>query len=136
MAIRGDFPKTLANVLIVDDDAIVCEDIKSILQTHRYQVSGIAVSGRDAIQLAQENPPDLILMDVKLQGDLNGIEAAIVIQGSSDQSIPVVFLTAFNLSDFPYLQVVHQCTYLNKPFTEKELIDCIETAPNNPQSLS
>lgn len=69
-------------------------------------------------------------MDVKLSGDLNGVETAIVIQGELDRSIPVVFLTAFNPHEFPYLHVVDQCTYLNKPYTEQELLNCIETALN------
>lgn len=127
MAIRGDSPTTPAKVLIIDDDLVICEDLARILQDHGYQISGVASSGRTAIKLARENPPNLMLMDVKLQGDLNGIETTIIIQGELDRAIPTVFLTAFNVNEFPYLRVVDHCTYLNKPFTEKELLSCIET---------
>lgn len=104
-----------------------CEDLSKILKNHGYQISGIASSGRTAIELARENPPDLLLMDVKLQRDLNGIEKTIIIQGELDRAIPTVFLTAFNVNEFPYLRVVDRCTYLNKPFTQEELLKCIET---------
>lgn len=70
-------------------------------------------------------------MDVKLKGDLNGIETTIIIQGELDKPIPTVFLTAFNLNEFPYLHVVNQCTHLNKPFTEEELLKCIENVLGN-----
>lgn len=133
MAIQGGLMvKSAPKVLIIDDELVICEDLSRILQDHGYQISGIATSGREAIQLAGENPPDLMLMDVKLQGDLNGIETTIVIQGELDRAIPTVFLTGFNVNEFPYLHVVDQCTYLNKPYTEEELISCIEAALKNP----
>lgn len=119
-------------VLIIDDDLIICEDLSKILQNHGYQISGIASSGRTAIELARENPPDLLWTDVKLHGDLNGIETTIVIQGELDKRIPTVFLTAFDLNEFPYLDVVEQCTHLNKPYTQEQLISCIEAALKNP----
>jgi CheY-like chemotaxis protein len=108
----------------------VCDDLVEILSSHGYQIAGCAGSGRITIDLAKQNPPDLIIMDVKLDHDLNGIETAIVIQGELDRSIPVVFLTGFNLKEFPYLQVVDHFTYVNKPYTEQKLISCIEGALN------
>ena len=88
----------------------------------------VAASGKTAIEIAKQNPPDLILMDVKLQGGLNGIETAIIIKSESDGFIPVVFFTGLHLQEFPDLNLLEHCTYLNKPFTEEELIGCIETA--------
>jgi two-component system cell cycle sensor histidine kinase/response regulator CckA len=123
-------------VLIADDEAIICENLAHILTSHGYAIVGCAGSGRVAIDLARKTPPDLIIMDVKLDGDLNGVEAAIVIQGELDRPIPVVFLRGFNLKEFPYLNVVHQGAYLNKPYTKKELIDCIEKALKNTSSFA
>lgn len=113
-------------VLIVEDERLVLEDLASTLNAHGFEISGKCESGRKSIDLAKRNPPDVILMDVKIQGDLNGIETAIVIQGELDRSIPVIFLTVFNPNEFPYLPVVNNCLYLNKPYTEVELLTCIE----------
>jgi CheY-like chemotaxis protein len=115
-------------ILIVEDEIVVAQDIAKRLESVGYDITGIAVSGRDAIQSATNAPPDLILMDVRIQGELNGIETAIVIQGQLNRQLPVVFLTAFLSREFPYLKVVDPYIYLNKPFTEKELLESIEVA--------
>jgi len=88
-------------ILIVEDETVVAQDVAQKLESYGYDVTGIAASGRDAIQSAKQDPPDLILMDVRIQGDLNGIETAIVIQGQLDKQLPVVFLTAFLSKEFP-----------------------------------
>jgi DNA-binding response OmpR family regulator len=113
-------------VLIVEDERLILEDLATTLKSHGFQVSGLTTSGREAIEAAKNDPPDVILMDVKLKGDLNGIETAIVIQGALDRSIPTIFLTAFNTDEFPYLPVVDNCLHLNKPYSEEDLLACIE----------
>jgi CheY-like chemotaxis protein len=115
-------------ILIVEDEIVVAQDIAKKLESVGYEITGIAASGRDAIQFAKNSPPDLILMDVRIKGELNGIETAIVIQGQLNRQLPVVFLTAFLSREFPYLKVVDPYVYLNKPFTERELLESIELA--------
>ncbi len=82
-----------AKILIVEDEAIVVEHIEVTLKSFGYEIAGRTNTGEEAIQIAQKNSPDLILMDIRLRGELDGIEAAKQITTLSD--IPVVFLTAF-----------------------------------------
>ena len=67
-------PKT--NILIVEDENIVAKDIQTSMKKLGYTVVGICSNGNDAIQSAEANKPDLILMDIMLKGDMSGIEAA------------------------------------------------------------
>ena len=66
------------SVLIVEDELIIAEDLKEILIDWGYQVIGIVPSGRKALQIAKQIRPDIVIMDVKIDGDLNGIETALV----------------------------------------------------------
>ena len=63
-------------ILIVDDEVVVAEDIRRQLRSLGYVVVGVVASGSEAVQLAGEHRPDLILMDIKLKGPMDGIEAA------------------------------------------------------------
>jgi CheY-like chemotaxis protein len=112
-------------IFIVEDEKIVAEDIKTILET-RYDIVGMATSGQEAVAEIKRLHPDLVLMDVRIQGELNGIEVAIVIQSFFDDPVPVVFLTGFAEKSFSYLKVLSDYIYINKPFTEKILLNAIE----------
>ena len=79
-------------ILIVEDERVSAEDIKMSLQRLEYSVSGTAVSGEEAVRKAEEMHPDLVLMDIVLKGEMDGIEAAFAISSRFD--IPVVYLTA------------------------------------------
>jgi len=89
-------PSERANVriLIVEDEAIIALDIRNILSQYGYQVTGMVSSGEESIQKARELSPDLVLMDIKLKGRMDGIEAGHEILNRFN--IPVVYLTAFN----------------------------------------
>ena len=65
-----------SNILVVEDESIVAKDIQHSLKKLGYTVLGICNSGADAIKLASETKPDLVLMDIMLKGDMSGIEAA------------------------------------------------------------
>jgi len=114
-------------ILIVEDETIVAKDIEQSLRALGYQVLGIAVTGAAALQLAEEAAPDLILMDIKLKGEMDGIATAERIRKRFD--LPVVLLTAF--SDEGTLQrakVTEPFGYLLKPFEERELHTSIQMA--------
>lgn len=113
-------------VFIVEDQIIVAEDLAQRLERNGFEVAGIASSGHEAIELIKTIHPDLILMDVRIRGELNGIEVAIIIQ--SFERIPIMFLTGFEESAFSYLKVVDDYIYINKPFTEEVLLEAIERA--------
>lgn len=107
--------------LIVEDEAIVAEDLRSKLQELGFNVIAVTDSGREAIECAKETQPDVVLMDFQIKSDLNGTEAAVVIQGMTDSPIPIVFLTAHAASEFPLLRAVAPYIYLRKPFSDADL---------------
>ena len=80
-------------ILVVEDTYIVAKDLQDSLHELGYSVEEVADSGKDAIQLAERNKPDLILMDIRLKGKLDGIEAATIIKDQFD--IPIIYLTAY-----------------------------------------
>ncbi len=114
-------------ILVVENERIVAEDIKIRLQKHGYDVPGIANSGQESIKKAEELSPDIVLMDIVLDGEMDGIDAALIIQSRLD--IPVVYLTAY--SDKRTLRrakITEPYGYLVKPFEDKDLYTTIEIA--------
>src|SRR5215217_9750816 len=116
-----------ARVLIVEDEAIVAADLGAKLKRLGYTVVGTASRGELAIQLAAAERPNLVLMDILLAGDMDGIEAADRIR--QQYQIPIVFLTAHSDSDtLARAKVTAPFGYLLKPFNERELETHIEMA--------
>jgi len=121
------------SVLIVEDDFIVAKVIEKNLLELGYGVAGLAATGNDAVTKAGSERPDLVLMDIHLQGGMDGIAAAMKISSSFD--IPVVFLTAF--SDQPTFEralVTSPYGYIVKPFSKTTLATTIRVALNKKQS--
>lgn len=113
-----------ARILIVEDELIVAEDIAIRLTQLGYQVVGTAVSGEEALALAASECPDLVLMDIHLQGEMDGIEAAKVLRGSL---LPVVFLTAYSGgATIQRAKEAEPMGYILKPFEDHELEIVIE----------
>lgn len=118
---------TPAKILVVEDEELIALVLKNQLKKIGYQVSGIAETGPSAIQLAQEFQPDLVLMDIRLNGEMDGIEAAASITAHLD--IPIIFLTA--LSDSRTLDRAKQVSpfnYIIKPFEVVDVHISIEFA--------
>lgn len=112
-------------ILVVEDNAIVAADIKSRVSRLGCEVVDCVSRGEAAIESVHANPPDLILMDIKLKGELSGIEAAARIRDIYD--IPVIFLTSY--SDDETLQkatATDPYGYIVKPFEDYELRTTIE----------
>jgi CheY-like chemotaxis protein len=114
-------------IMVVEDEAIVALEIERRLNTLGYFVSAIASSGSEAIQEAATSQPDLILMDIKLKGNMDGIEAAEQIR--RQLNIPIVYLTAYaDDSAFQRAKSTKPFGYLVKPFQERDLYITIEIA--------
>lgn len=114
-------------ILIVEDEIITAKDIKECLQDMGYVVLAIVSSGEEAIKKAGKENPDLVLMDIMLEGEMDGIETARQIRSISN--IPVVYLTAY--SDKNILErakITEPFGYILKPFNERELQINIEIA--------
>ena len=83
-----------ARILIVEDEAIVAADLEDRLEQLDYRVVGTASSGEEALRLAAEHKPDLVLSDIMIQGEMDGTQAAVYLR--QDHNIPVIFLTAYS----------------------------------------
>lgn len=116
-----------AKIMIVEDEVIVAEDIRDMVEDLDYDVTAIARSGEAALKKAEETKPDLILMDIVLKGEMDGVEAADQIRNRFD--IPVVYLTAHAQDEIvERAKVTEPFGYLLKPFEERELHSVIEIA--------
>ena len=114
-------------ILVVEDESIVAMDIKHRLENMGYIVPAITSSGEEAVAKAAESNPDLVLMDIVLKGEMDGIDAAQQIKDNFD--IPVVYLTAY--SDEKTLKrakITGPFGYIIKPFEDRELHSAIEVA--------
>jgi signal transduction histidine kinase len=116
-----------ARIMVVEDEVIVAETICMKLVSFGYEVTDTAVLGQEALEKAFFFKPDLILMDIHLKGDLDGINAARKIK--EQYNIPVIFLTAFaDEETINSAKVAEPYGYLLKPFKDKELHSNIEMA--------
>jgi two-component system, cell cycle sensor histidine kinase and response regulator CckA len=114
-------------ILIVEDEAIIAEDIAETLRNLGYEVAGIGQTGAEAIRMAEQHRPDLILMDVKLQEGIDGIETAHQIRSRMD--IPFVYLTAYAEPDvLERAKKTHPYGFLGKPIGLLELRNTLENA--------
>ncbi len=116
-----------AKVMLVEDNTTVAEDSRLCLEKLDYTITSIETCGERAIEKAEENHPDVVLMDIRLRGEMDGIEAADQI--FSLFKIPVVFLSAY--SDHELLDRAKKAGsfgYLVKPFEVRELYAAIEMA--------
>jgi CheY-like chemotaxis protein len=116
-----------AQVLVVEDASIIAKDIQDMLRRLGYVVPAVVSSGEKAIQKAAETHPDLVLMDIMLKGDMDGVEAAQQIRDRFH--IPVVYLTAYADEDIlQRAKMAEPFGYILKPFEERELHAAIEMA--------
>lgn len=119
--------KPKAQILVVEDESIVALDIQNRLTRLGYLVPAFVTSGEEAVAKAAKLQPDLILMDIKLKGEIDGIEAAKQIK--SLLGIPVIYLTAFaDETTLQRAQITEPFGYLIKPFEERELLATIRMA--------
>jgi CheY-like chemotaxis protein len=117
------------SILIVEDDFIVAKVIEKSLTDLGYRIAGLVATGQEAIDTAGEKKPDLVLMDIRLQGDMDGIQASEKIHSALD--IPVVFLTAFSdKKTFSRALVTAPYGYIIKPFSSNTLSATISVALN------
>ena len=113
---------TKKRVLIVEDQVATSLEEHQILRDLGFEVVGIAFTGEDAIRRARAEKPDLILMDIKLLGDMDGREAAFKIRES--YQVPVIYVTGIGdkeTSKSRNFTLPEGIGYIVKPFTKKEL---------------
>ncbi len=114
-------------ILIVEDEMIVALDLQGRLQRLGYIVPATAISGEEAVELAEQIRPDLILMDIGLRAEMDGVEAAEQINARF--GIPVVFLTAYtDAKTKQRAEATFPSGFLAKPFADEELLNAISIA--------
>lgn len=123
----------LTNILVVEDELITAKDIKNSLEKVGYNVPAMVATGEDAIKFSDQNRPDLVIMDIKLEGKLDGIDAAEVI--GSKFGIPILYLTSYSdeitveraKATHPSAFILKEpFEFLHKPFEENELYAAID----------
>jgi DNA-binding NarL/FixJ family response regulator len=116
-----------ARVLVVEDEGVVVLDLTRRLTALGYEVCGCADTAAEAVAVAAATKPDLVLMDIVLQGDVDGVDAAAEIL--KHRSIPIVFLTAHaDAATIQRAKHVEPSSYLVKPFEESEMDAAIQLA--------
>jgi PAS domain S-box-containing protein len=130
MLVETDSPR--AYVLIVEDEYIIAEDLQSRLTKMGYAVVGIVTSGEEAVEKSREIRPDLVLMDIVLSGNMNGIEAAEQIRFELDVS--VVFITAYaDDKRLDRAKLALPFGYVLKPFQDRDIRITMEMALHTTQ---
>jgi DNA-binding response OmpR family regulator len=114
--------RCFGRILVVEDEVLIGEDVSNTLKSHGYEVIGIANSAQQAVRMAIANEPDLVLMDVRIRGDLDGFEAHRLVEDAIGKPVPVIFLTASDTNNAIFLR----SKVLRKPYLEGDLLGSIE----------
>jgi len=121
---------TKTKILIVEDELIIAEDIRSELEYLGYEVADIATSYNEALEMLSEHQPDVILVDIVISGDKDGIELAGTIREKED--LPLIFLTSHSdAATVERAKEVKPDAYIVKPFEKADLFTAIEIAFSN-----
>lgn len=122
-------------ILIVEDEMIIAANISLQLSSLGYEVTGIIPRGEEALTNIKQNEPDIVLMDIALKGELDGIETVQIMQ--NDYDIPVIYLTA-NADDanFNRAKETNPYAFISKPFKKLDLQRAIELTVSRLQSES
>jgi DNA-binding LytR/AlgR family response regulator len=117
------------NIIIVEDEPIIAEDLKRTLTKMGFTVIATLESGEEAISFVDQQTPDIILMDIQLDGDLDGVDTAHQI--SRKYPIPIIYLTS-NTDDrtFNRAKLTQPFGFLSKPFRIKDVVNSINLAFN------
>jgi len=116
-------------VLIVEDEVLVAEDIAADLEDYGFEITDIAISSKECIESINKNIPHIVLMDINIKGDTDGIETAALI--NKGNNIPVVYLSANTDSESLNRAIkTNPSAFISKPYNKKDLNIAIEIAFN------
>ncbi|MCB1235052.1 MAG: response regulator [Verrucomicrobiae bacterium] len=126
----AESPDSKPRLLVVEDDRIVGMDLRATLEARGYEVAGVARSAAEALSLGAAVKPDLALVDIRLAGEGDGIEAARAL--TADGGVPILFLTGYSgAAVLERVRDLGPVGFLRKPFSEGELIASLESALGN-----
>ena len=116
-----------AKILIVEDEAIIAAEIESNLQSLGYEITSVVNTGKKAIEKVEIDKPDIILMDIRIKGEMDGIDAAEIIR--SRFGVPVIFSTAYTDEErIQRAKITMPFGYLLKPIQDRDLKVTVEMA--------
>jgi len=117
--------KSPAKILIVEDEMIIGANISLQLSKLGYEVTGIVSRGEEAISHVRQSRPDIVLMDIQLKGNLDGIDT--VSKMHQENNIPVIYLTAnADEENFERAKSTNPYAFISKPFKKLDLQHAIE----------
>jgi two-component system, response regulator PdtaR len=123
------------NILIVEDEMILAMSMKQELMNLDYNIVGVVDTGEKAIKSANELKPDLIMMDITLKGEIDGIETAKQINENLD--IPIIYMTAYSSDDVLNRAInTKNYGYLLKPFEKEEMNTAIKTTISKHKTIN
>jgi DNA-binding LytR/AlgR family response regulator len=115
---------------IIEDEMIIAEDLRDILESNSFKVCGVAKNYDKAIELIDNTQPDIVLLDIKIKGEKDGIDLAHKIR--EDYNIPFVFISSHSdAQTVKRATEVHPYGYLVKPFEDRDVLVAIEVALSN-----
>lgn len=118
------------SVLIVEDEGIVALGLEEMLRQGGYRVAGIADNGQEAIAIVKDSVVDLILLDIQIKGEWDGVETARRLAGIRE--VPFIYLTAFSDEEtVERARGTFPAAYLTKPYQERSLLIAIDLALHN-----
>ena len=108
--------QTKPGILIVDDERVVAWDEREMVKEFGYDCFAVASSAEQALRAAEQRRPDLVLMDIRLQGPIDGIEAARLLQERHGKGVRIIFMSAHSRADMgPRAEAVQAVAWLRKP---------------------
>ena len=111
-------------ILVAEDEAIIAMDLKSILEKWNFNVEATFRTGEDLLRFAQQDDPEILIMDVFLKGKMDGVEAAKEVLKTN--KVPVIFLTGRSDVDEKGLVISSKYEFLHKPFTKEDLKESLK----------
>ena len=117
-------PRKGLRVVVVEDETLLSLAVESMLEEWGHAVVGSAATGGGAVRLAREQAPDVVLMDINLAGDMDGLAAAAEIRGLCEAEI--VFMTAYSDHDIGARPEIEGAEVLRKPFSPRRLREILD----------
>ncbi|MBO6662724.1 MAG: response regulator [Roseivirga sp.] len=115
------------NILIVEDEPNYADTLEMFVDELGYHITGLAEEGQKALKLFRENAPDLVLLDINIEGEMSGIDLARIFQ--AERPTPVIFITSYDDKEtFNKAKETVPCDYLIKPFDPDQLERSMELA--------
>jgi CheY-like chemotaxis protein len=117
-------------IYIVEDDPVTAKMLEKIVSKNGYEIAGLSDNAEEAVIEIRELKPDLVLMDILLKGEMNGIQASRIINEEAEE-LPVIFITVVERSEITE-QIKKSILkgYINKPFTEEDVLTIIRKSLN------